>query len=558
MYSSVKMEVLNISCDDNDEDTSGTELDEDPDFLHAFPSLSSSYSSSSAANRTKHITKEVVDPEELAKLFKEWERPPVPEGMFYSSTPVEAQPEAFRFLFLDSVSSISAIRHPSIELEEQLVQAPFHTIVGVARVPAYSSSQDLFDEPDFMDPKCFQNDHAISVCCNELEQKLNEKVSTAVLNDFSLVHVHDYITNGFKPVVRIEGVEFCKVENSIFHFPTSRNWNKKALVLKIFVALPMFVTVTAKIVDNISDPCSFQNFETSITNNIRFLTDQKVNIPGCTWLELPAGKHFLRNENDGAMERESHCQVELDIHFCDISKLANQPTEIPPLRVLSFDLECRLVGTDNKHGQSALTELQVSFRDFVIQMDPDIITGYNIKNFDLPYLIGRAEKYYHTFEDSKRFAFMGRLKKIKTTIRPIINQHKQMNRLDKQIVNIQGRIVMDMFPLYVIHDVTRTGVKPLALKSVQMPDRASAKMDFLQYYFEKSRLGGTILRYLVNKSRDYDKYFKQVRVQRNDGRVKYHPDSPEFKKLQESGKPTNKVKTICKLKNCNRTLFTDD
>ncbi|ODM86656.1 DNA polymerase delta catalytic subunit, partial [Orchesella cincta] len=228
-----------------------------------------------------------------------------------------------------------------------------------------------------MDPKCFQNDHAISVCCNvhgfvpyfyalptvpiseenfitivqELEQKLNEKVSTAVLNDFSLVHVHDYITNGFKPVVRIEGVEFCKVENSIFHFPTSRNWNKKALVLKIFVALPMFVTVTAKIVDNISDPCSFQNFETSITNNIRFLTDQKVNIPGCTWLELPAGKHFLRNENDGAMERESHCQVELDIHFCDISKLANQPTEIPPLRVLSFDLECRLVGTDNKHGQ---------------------------------------------------------------------------------------------------------------------------------------------------------------------------------------------------------------
>ncbi|ODM86655.1 DNA polymerase delta catalytic subunit, partial [Orchesella cincta] len=250
----------------------------------------------------------------------------------------------------------------------------------------------------------------------------------------------------------------------------------------------------------------------------------------------------------------------------------------------------------------------VSFRDFMIQMDPDIITGYNIKNFDLPYLIGRAEKYYHTFEDSKRFAFMGRLKKIKTTIRPIINQHKQMNRLDKQIVNIQGRIVMDMFPLYVIHDVTRTGVKPLALKSVakrhlkageekddvkwteintlqngdsktrkrlakycvqdsflpiklmqvQMPDRASAKMDFLQYYFEKSRLGGTILRYLVNKSRDYDKYFKQVRVQRNDGRVKYHPDSPEFKKLQESGKPTNKVKTICKLKNCNRTLFTDD
>lgn len=31
------------------------------------------------------------------------------------------------------------------------------------------------------------------------------------------------------------------------------------------------------------------------------------------------------------------------------------------------------------------------WRDLVIESDPDIIIGYNIVNFDLPYLIQRAE-----------------------------------------------------------------------------------------------------------------------------------------------------------------------
>lgn len=31
------------------------------------------------------------------------------------------------------------------------------------------------------------------------------------------------------------------------------------------------------------------------------------------------------------------------------------------------------------------------WRDLVIEADPDIIIGYNICNFDLPYLIKRAE-----------------------------------------------------------------------------------------------------------------------------------------------------------------------
>ena len=36
-------------------------------------------------------------------------------------------------------------------------------------------------------------------------------------------------------------------------------------------------------------------------------------------------------------------------------------------------------------------DLLFAWREFVRVLDPDIITGYNIINFDLPYIIGRAD-----------------------------------------------------------------------------------------------------------------------------------------------------------------------
>lgn len=44
------------------------------------------------------------------------------------------------------------------------------------------------------------------------------------------------------------------------------------------------------------------------------------------------------------------------------------------------------------------------WRDFVNEVDPDVIIGYNIANFDLPYLMNRAKALKAT-----RFAFLGRL-----------------------------------------------------------------------------------------------------------------------------------------------------
>jgi DNA polymerase delta subunit 1 len=45
------------------------------------------------------------------------------------------------------------------------------------------------------------------------------------------------------------------------------------------------------------------------------------------------------------------------------------------------------------------------WRDFVEEVDPDVIIGYNIANFDLPYLLDRAKALR-----ANQFPYLGRLK----------------------------------------------------------------------------------------------------------------------------------------------------
>ena len=45
------------------------------------------------------------------------------------------------------------------------------------------------------------------------------------------------------------------------------------------------------------------------------------------------------------------------------------------------------------------------WRDFVEQVDPDLIIGYNISNFDIPYLVDRAKAL-----KAEQFPYLGRLK----------------------------------------------------------------------------------------------------------------------------------------------------
>ena len=59
-------------------------------------------------------------------------------------------------------------------------------------------------------------------------------------------------------------------------------------------------------------------------------------------------------------------------------------------QVLSFDDE---------------SELLEKWRDFVEEVDPDVVIGYNTANFDLPYLLDRAIAL-----KIKNFPYLGRLR----------------------------------------------------------------------------------------------------------------------------------------------------
>lgn len=77
--------------------------------------------------------------------------------------------------------------------------------------------------------------------------------------------------------------------------------------------------------------------------------------------------------------------------------------------------------------------------DFVRQLDPDIFTGYNINNFDFPYLINRAQHL-----NVKNFNFLGRIKNIKSVIKDHVLQSKQMGRRENKSINFEGRVPFDL------------------------------------------------------------------------------------------------------------------
>ena len=54
-----------------------------------------------------------------------------------------------------------------------------------------------------------------------------------------------------------------------------------------------------------------------------------------------------------------------------------------------------------------------AWRDFVQEVDPDIITGYNIVNFDLPFIIDRSSHLMNNGDFAKFSRIKGKISKIK-------------------------------------------------------------------------------------------------------------------------------------------------
>ncbi|ORX95879.1 DNA polymerase delta catalytic subunit [Clohesyomyces aquaticus] len=309
---------------------------------------------------------------------------------------------------------------------------------------------------------------------------------------------------------------------------------------------------------------------------LRFMIDTK--IAGMSWVEAPAGKYRMINPRD----RHSNCQIEASVHFADLiaHPADGEWAKMAPLRVLSFDIECagrkgifpeakvdpviQIANVVTRYGEdkpfvrnvfcldtcspivatkifdfAEEREMLSKWRDFLEEVDPDVIIGYNISNFDFPYLLDRAEHL-----KIPKFPFWSRLKTVASKAVATNFSSKQMGNRDTKATNTNGRLQLDLLQLvqrdyqlrsYTLNAVcahflkeqkedvhhsmitalhngdanSRRRLAVYCLKDAYLPQRLLDKLMCLVNYTEMARVTGVPFNYLLARGQQV-KFISQL------------------------------------------------
>ncbi|XAR73141.1 DNA-directed DNA polymerase [Bertholletia excelsa] len=219
---------------------------------------------------------------------------------------------------------------------------------------------------------------------------------------------------------------------------------------------------------------SFMTYESNVLFALRFMID--CNIVGGNWIEVPAGRYKKSARN------LSYCQLEFDCLYLEL--ISHTPegefSKMAPFRILSFDIECAgrkglfpepthdpviqvanlvtLQGQDQPFIRNVMTlkscsaivgvdvmsfdterEVLLAWRDFIREVDPDIIIGYNICKFDLPYLIQRAEAL-----GIPEFPILGRIRNSRVRVKDTTFSSRQYGTRESKEVMVEGRVQFDL------------------------------------------------------------------------------------------------------------------
>ncbi len=265
-------------------------------------------------------------------------------------------------------------------------------------------------------------------------------------------------------------------------------------MLLIEVAVPSLVDAARTVLTSGSFRCgdfperSYQTYESKLAYELRYMVDNGV--VGCNWVELIGGTYSQRDPRSQA----TRAQREFDVSY---NRLVSHPTKthskIGKHRILSFDIECMgrkgifpepkfdpviqicnvihtvgdnvsnvkktafvLKGCSPIPGVNVVTfdreeDLLIAWSQFVVSTDPDILTGYNIQNFDLPYLMNRACE----LGIESRFAYLGRVKAKKSTMKESTFSSAAFGTRTSIDTQIDGRVMVDMIQyMYRNHKLT--------------------------------------------------------------------------------------------------------
>ncbi|KAJ3210696.1 DNA-directed DNA polymerase delta [Dinochytrium kinnereticum] len=284
----------------------------------------------------------------------------------------------------------------------------------------------------------------------------------------------------------------------------------------------------------------------------------QLTIVGANWLRLPKDKYKTRHN------KVSTCQIEVDIHFSNIVSYVpdEEWSKVAPLRILSFDIECagrkgvfpdaledpviqianmvtiqgqkkpfirnvftlkqcaNIVGTHTLCFETE-TALLRKWREFIEIADPDVIIGYNICNFDFPYLLDRAAKL-----GINDFPFLGRVKegRLQIDMLQLMQRDYKLRSyslnsvsahfLGEQKEDVHHSIIAD---LQNGNEETRRRLAIYCLKDAYLPQRLLDKLMSLINYIEMARVTGVPFNMLLTRGQQIKVVSQLYRKARDEG-----------------------------------------
>ena len=367
----------------------------------------------------------------------------------------------------------------------------------------------------------------------------------------------------------IRSIELVRDKQSLMYFQEG----KTSTFVKVTVTLPNMVATARGIMEKqgvmvpglYASAMTFQTFESNVLYTLRFMVDGGV--VGGNWLELPAGGYKIRES-----QKQSMCQYEIDVVY---DKVISHPPEgqyskLAPFRILSVDIECAgrkghfpdadydpviqiatmvtcqgddrpiikaiwtldtcapIVGADVLSFKDE-RELLRSWGKFLRSTDPDLLIGYNIVNFDFPYLINRA-----AILGVEDFPYWGRMIGSKLRMKDTTFSSKAYGTRDSKEITIEGRVQFDLLQAvqrdhklssYSLNSVsahflgeqkedvhhsaiselqagnaeTRRRLAVYCLKDAYLPQRLLDKLMYMYNYIEMARVTGVPLSFLLSR-----------------------------------------------------------
>eukprot|EP00486_Rosalina_sp_Unknown_P012192 CAMPEP_0201594458 /NCGR_PEP_ID=MMETSP0190_2-20130828/191769_1 /ASSEMBLY_ACC=CAM_ASM_000263 /TAXON_ID=37353 /ORGANISM="Rosalina sp." /LENGTH=750 /DNA_ID=CAMNT_0048054083 /DNA_START=795 /DNA_END=3044 /DNA_ORIENTATION=- len=163
-------------------------------------------------------------------------------------------------------------------------------------------------------------------------------------------------------------------------------------------------------------------------------SDQVIQISNVCYIQGSEDKKKKDGEDDVEMKDDNSDpsismspDPDADLYFHKSVFTLNTCSPIAGCNVYSYDTE---------------KELLDEWAKFIRKLDPDILTGYNIVNFDIPYLINRAN-----YLNVSNFVYLGRQRNTKSVIKESSFSSRAYGSSKSKDINISGRVQMDLLPV---------------------------------------------------------------------------------------------------------------